>query len=282
VSIDTSVIWRDTPNLQVEAAGVTFAYRRLGANSGIPLVMLNHWGANLDNFDPRIVDELAQGRTIYALNYRGVGGSGGKAPTTMKEMAADMIAVIKALGLSTIDLLGFSLGGFVAQDILRQAPDLVRKVILSGTGPAGGAGIRRVGPVSWPLIAKAVLTRRDPKFYLFFTASETSRLAANAFLNRLKERVSDRDKSITSSTFLRQLRAIQHWGLQPPQDLGAVAIPALVVNGDQDIMVPSQNTIDMAHRLPNADLVLYPDAGHGGIFQFHDRFVSKVRDFLDA
>lgn len=282
MSIDTSVIWRDTPNLQVEAAGVTFAYRRLGANSGIPLVMLNHWGANLDNFDPRIVDELAQGRTIYALNYRGVGGSGGKAPTNMKEMAADMTAVAKALGLSTIDLLGFSLGGFVAQDILRQAPDLVRKVILSGTGPAGGTGIRRVGPVSWPLIAKAVLTRRDPKFHLFFTASETSRLAANAFLNRLKERVSDRDKPITSSTFLRQLRAIQHWGLQPPQDIGAVAIPALVVNGDQDIMVPSQNTIDMAHRLPNAELVLYPDAGHGGIFQFHDRFVSKVRDFLDA
>ena len=282
MSVIEPVSWRDTPNRQVDAAGVTFAYRRLGPDGGVPLVMLNHWGATLDNFDPRIVDGLARGRSVYALNYRGVGGSGGQAPTTIAGMAEDMIAVIDTLGLTTIDLLGFSLGGFVAQDILRQAPGRVRKVILSGTGPAGGPGIRRVGPVSWPLIAKAIVTRRDPKFYLFFTASEASRTAARAFLGRLKERVQDRDKSITPSAFLRQLRAIKAWGCQPPQDLGAIKTPALVVNGDQDIMVPSLNTIDMAHRLPNAELVIYPDAGHGGIFQFQDRFVAKARDFLDA
>jgi pimeloyl-ACP methyl ester carboxylesterase len=282
MSVDVPVSWRDTPNLAVKATGTTFAYRRLGAEGGVPLVMLNHWGATLDNFDPRIVDGLAHGRTVYALNYRGVGRSGGRAPTTIAEIATDMIAVIKALGLTTIDLLGFSLGGFVAQDILRQAPDLVRKVILSGTGPAGGPGIRRVGPVSWPLIAKAIVMRRDPKFYLFFTSSQTSRAAARAFLGRLSERVHDRDKPITPSAFLRQLQAIRSWGLQPPQDLAAINTLALVVNGDQDIMVPSLNTIDMAHRLPNAELVIYPDAGHGGIFQFHDRFVAKARDFLNA
>lgn len=282
MSVPEPASWRDTPNLQVEAAGVRFAYRRLGNEGGVPLVMLNHWGATLDNFDPRIVDGLAEGRSVYTLNYRGVGGSGGRAPTSIAGMAADMIAVIKALGLTTVDLLGFSLGGFVVQDILRQAPGLVRKVILCGTGPAGGPGIRRVGPVSWPLIAKAMVTGQDAKFYLFFTSSEASRTAARAFIARLKERLRDRDEPITPDAFLQQLRAIKAWGLQAPQDLGAIRIPALVVNGDHDIMVPSLNTIDMAHRLPDAELVLYPDAGHGGIFQFHDRFVDKARAFLDA
>lgn len=274
--------WRDAPGLLIEAAGTTFAFRRLGVEGGVPLVMLNHWGATLDNFDPRIVDGLAEGRPVYALNYRGVGGSGGRPPATVAEMAADVIAVVQALGLKSIDLLGFSLGGFVAQDILRQAPGLIRRVILSGTGPAGGPGIARVGPVSWPLIAKAVVTGRDPKFYLFFTRSKAGRTAAEAFLARLKERVHDRDKPITPGAFLRQLRAIRAWGLQPPQDLSGVTTPALVVNGDHDLMVPSRNTIDMAHRLPNAELVLYPDAGHGGIFQFHDLFVARARTFLDA
>lgn len=274
--------WRDAPNREISAAGITFAYRRLGSVEGVPLVMLNHWGATLDNFDPRIVEGLAEGRTVYALNYRGVGASGGVPPETIADMATDMIAVIRALGLEKIDLLGFSLGGFVAQDLLRQAPDLVRKVILTGTGPAGGPGISKVGPVSWPLIAKAVVTFQDPKYYLFFTSSEASRRAAKAFLARLKERTANRDKPITTKAFLAQVRAIKAWGLQAPQDLGAITIPALVVNGDHDIMVPSLNTIDMAHRLPDAELVLYPDAGHGGIFQFHEMFVPKARKFLNA
>ena len=274
--------WRDTPNRSVKAAGTTFAYRRLGATEGVPLVMLNHWGATLDNFDPRIIDGLAAGRPVIAIDYRGAGASGGEAPLTVAEMASDAIGVIRALGLRQVDLLGFSLGGFVAQDILRQAPDLIRKVVLTGTGPAGGAGIARVGPVSWPLIAKAMLTFKDPKFYLFFTLSAASRRAAEAFLQRLKERSRDRDKPITTAAFLRQLKAIKTWGLQAPQDLGSIAKPALVVNGDQDLMVPTRNSIDLAHRLPNAELVLYPDAGHGGIFQYHEAFVPKARAFLDT
>ncbi|MFC7380509.1 alpha/beta fold hydrolase [Brevundimonas sp. GCM10030266] len=280
-SASVAETWSTTPSRTVEAAGTTFAYRRLGSGGGLPLVMLNHWGATLDNFDPRILDGLAQNRTLFALDYRGVGASGGDAPLTVAETATDVLAVLKALGLARIDLMGFSLGGFVAQDMLRQAPDLARKVILTGTGPAGGPGINKVGAVSGPLILKGMLTLKDPKTYLFFTSSKVGRGAAKAFLQRLKERRRDRDKPITIAAFRRQLRAIEAWGNLPPQDLGAIQQPVLVANGDHDIMVPSANSIDMANRLSNAELVLYPDAGHGGIFQYHEVFVPKALKFLD-
>ena len=197
-------------------------------------------------------------------------------------MAEDTIAFIRALGFEEVDLLGFSLGGFVAQDIVRQTPDLVRKVILTGTGPAGGEGIEKVGPVSWPLIIKGMLTFRDPKVYLFFTSTANGRRAAKDFLRRLHERKADRDKPIAVGAFLRQLKAIKAWGTQAPQDLGAIRKPVLVANGDQDTMVPSGNSIDLARRLPNAELVLYEDAGHGGIFQYHEAFVKKALAFLEA
>jgi pimeloyl-ACP methyl ester carboxylesterase len=274
--------WNDTPTRSVDASGTTFVYRQLGPAAGIPVIMLNHWGAVLDNFDPRIVDGIAANRPVIAFNYRGVGASGGKAPLTVAEMAEDTIAFIRALGFEKVDLLGFSLGGFVAQDIALKAPDLVRKVILTGTGPAGGEGIKKVGAVSWPLIIKGLLTFRDPKFYLFFTSTANGRQAAKAFLERLTERKADRDKPITASAFLRQLKAIKAWGKQAPQNLGAIQKPVLVANGDQDKMVPSNNSTDLARRLPNAELVLYEDAGHGGIFQYHEAFVRKALAFLAA
>ena len=274
--------WIDAPTRRVDAAGATFVYRRLGPATGVPVILLNHWGAVLDNFDPRIVDGLAPTRPVIAVNYRGVGASGGKAPLTVAEMADDAIAVIRALGFDKVDLIGFSLGGFVAQDIVRKEPDLIRKVILAGTGPAGGEGIERVGPVSWPLVIKGMLTFRDPKYYLFFTSAANSRRAAKDFLERLKERKADRDKPVSLTAFLRQLKAIKAWGKQAPQDLSVILKPILVANGDQDIMVPSSNSIDLARRLPNAELVLYEDAGHGGIFQYHETFVKKVLAFLEA
>ncbi|KRA61636.1 alpha/beta hydrolase [Caulobacter sp. Root655] len=274
--------WKDAPTQIVDVAGTTLAYRRLGAATGVPLVMLNHWGAVLDNFDPRIVDGLAATRPVIAVNYRGVGASGGQAPLTVAEMARDVIALIRALGLRQVDLLGFSLGGFVAQDIVLEAPELIRKVILTGTGPAGGAGIKNVGRVSWPLIIKAMLTFQDPKVYLFFTSTANGRRAAKAFLARLTERETNRDKKVTTTAFLRQLKAIEAWGKQAPQDLGTIDKPVLVANGDHDIMVPSRNSIDLARRLPNAELVLYEDAGHGGIFQYQEAFARKALAFLDA
>lgn len=272
--------WVNTPNRTIDVGGISFAYRRLGPDEGVPLVFLNHWGANLDNFDPRIVDGLAADRPVYALDYRGVGNSGGEPPLTVAAMASDMVAVIRALGLAQVDIIGFSLGGFVAQQIALTDPSLVRKLILAGTGPAGGIEIERVGPVSWPLIFKGLLTFKDPKTYLFFTSTANGRGAAKAFLKRLKERTANRDKAITPAVFFRQLKAINAWGTQLPQDLGSISQPTLVANGDHDIMVPTVNSKDMANRIPGAELVLYPDAGHGGIFQYHDQFLERARAFL--
>ncbi|MBB2675761.1 UNVERIFIED_ORG: pimeloyl-ACP methyl ester carboxylesterase [Rhizobium esperanzae] len=234
----------------------------------------------LDNFDPGLVDGLAAKHHVIATNYRGIGASGGTAPLTIDEMARDAIALIRALGFQKVDLLGFSLGGFVAQDIALKAPNLVRKLILTGTGPAGGTGIEKVGAVSWPLIIKALLTLRDPKTYLFFTSTTNGRRAAKAFLNRLKERKAGRDKGPTPRAFLRQLKAIKAWGRQAPQDLGRINIPVLIANGDNDIMVPTINSTDMARRIPGSQLVIYQDAGHGGIFQNHADFVPKALSFL--
>ncbi len=274
--------YTEAPNLSINIAGTEFAYRDLGPRGGVPVIMLNHWGAVLDNFDPNIVDGLAAKHRVIAASYRGMGVTGGTAPVTIDEMARDAIAFVRALGFEKIDLLGFSLGGFVAQDVTLKAPGLIRKLILTGTGPAGGTGIRNVGRVSWPLIIKGLLTRRDPKFYLFFTSTNNGRRAAKAFLERITERKQNRDKEPSFGAFLRQLKAIHAWGKQTPQDLGSIRIPVLVANGDHDIMVPTVNSRDMARRIPNAQLVIYDDAGHGGIFQNHGDFVSKALAFLGA
>lgn len=280
--LGSNTAYANTANRSINVGGTSFAYRDLGPRSGVPLILLNHWGAVLDNFDPRIVDGLAGRHRVIAIDYRGIGASGGTPPVTVDEMARDAIALIKALGFEKVDLLGFSLGGFVAQDIALKAPGLVRRLILTGTGPAGGQGIDKVGPVSWPLMIKGLLTLRDPKYYLFFTSTANGRHAAKAFLKRLKERKANRDKGPTPSAFLRQLKAINAWGRQAPQDLGSIRIPVLIANGDNDIMVPTVNSADMARRIPNSQLVIYEDAGHGGIFQHHADFVPKALAFLNA
>ena len=279
--VRSATTYANAANLLIDVGGTPFAYRDLGPRSGVPLILLNHWGAVLDNFDPRIVDGLAGRHRVIATDYRGIGASGGTAPVTVDEMACDAIALIHAFGFETVDLLGFSLGGFVAQDMVLKAPGLVRKLLLTGTGPAGGQGIDQVGAVSWPLIIKGLLTRRDPKYYLFFTSTANGRQAAKAFLERLKERKRNRDKDPTPVAFLRQLKAIKAWGRQAPQDLGSIRIPVLIANGDNDIMVPTVNSTDMARRIPDSQLVIYEDAGHGGIFQNQADFVSKALSFLD-
>lgn len=273
--------YSEAPTQTLRSNGNDFAYRLLGGGIGVPLVLLNHWGANLDNFDPAIVNALAVGRSVYALDYRGVGRSGGRAPLSIQEMADDMVSVVRALGLQQIDLLGFSLGGFVAQEIALREPVLVRRLILTGTGPAGGVGINRVRAVSWPLIIRGLLTFTDPKTFLFFTRTDRGRQAAKQFLLRLKNRRQDRDTAVTLGVFLRQLTAIRAWGEQPPQDLAGLHMPVLIANGDDDIMVPTENSRDMARRIPGAELHIYEDAGHGGIFQYHAQFIEAARKFLD-
>src|SRR5918995_1649393 len=169
-----------------------------------------------------------------------------------------------------------------AQVIVQEDSQLVRKPVLAGTGPAGGEGMDKVTPITIRAMVKGGLTFKDPKYYLFFTRTPNGRTAAREFLKRLKERTDNRDKRISPISFRAQLKAIDAWATQQPSDLSNIQHPVLVANGDQDVMVPSSNSVDLARRLPKARLELYPDAGHGGIFQHHEDFVPKVLDFLES
>ena len=273
--------WKSVPTQTVTAGGVTFAYRELGKqNGGTPVVFLVHLAAVLDNWDPRIMDGMAAKHHVIAFDNRGIGASSGSPSNSMEQMADDALTFIKAMGLKQVDLLGFSMGGMIAQEIVLKEPQLVRKMILAGTGPAGGEGISTVAGVSNHDIFQGLLTGQDPKQYLFFTRTPNGIEAGKAFLARLKERSESRDKEISLAAYAAQLQALRTWGQKKPADLSVVKQPVLVVNGDADRMVPTPNTHDLARRLPNSSLIIYPDAGHGGIFQFHADFVPSALEFL--
>jgi pimeloyl-ACP methyl ester carboxylesterase len=280
--VTVSTAYKDAPTSMIDVGGANFAYRQLGASNGVPVIFLNHLGAVLDNWDPRVIDGVAARHRVITFDNRGVGASEGKTPDSVAAMARDGVAFIRALGFDQVDLLGFSLGGFIAQVIAQEEPQLVRKMVLAGTGPAGGTGIDKVTSVTARDMIKAALTLRDPKYYLFFTRTANGRSAARQFLTRLKERTDNRDTSITLTAFRTQLKAIHAWGRQQPSDLTGIQQPVLVANGDHDRMVPSSNSVDLARRLPNAHLRLYSDAGHGGVFQYHEEFVDEVLKFLQS
>jgi len=277
-----TVRWKAAPTKAIDVGGTKFAYRELGPETGIPVIFLNHLAAELDRWDPRVVDGIAAKRRVIVFDNRGIGASGGSTPDSAEAMAHDAIAFIRALGFEQVDLLGFSLGGFISQVIALEEPRLVRRIILAGTGPAGGVGIDKVTWVTIRDMIKAALTFRHPEYYLFFTSTANGRRAARDFLRRLKERTANRDKGVSIPAFITQLKAIRAWGREAPADLSRIKHPALVANGDHDKMVPSSNSIDLARRLPNAELVLYEDAGHGGIFQYHEQFVPKALAFFEA
>ena len=277
----SEVTWKNVPTQTITAAGVTFAYRELGKHhGGTPVVMLTHLAAVLDNWDPRIIDGLAARHHVIAFDNRGIGASSGSPSSSMEAMADDAITFIQAKGLQKVDLLGFSLGGMVAQEVVLKEPQRVRKLVLAGTGPAGGEGIGGVAGVTFYDMARGFFTGQDAKQFLFFTRTPAGIEAGKAFLARLKERTENRDTEISVSAFLAQLEALRVWGKKAPADLSVVQQPVLVVNGDQDRMVPTVNTHDLARRLPNSQLVIYPDAGHGGAFQFHADFVRSTLEFL--
>jgi pimeloyl-ACP methyl ester carboxylesterase len=272
--------WQNAPTHTINAGGVEFAYRQLGPSTVVPVIFLTHLAAVLDNWDPRVVDGIAAKHRVITFDNRGVGASSGATPTTIEEMARDAVTYIRALGFDQIDLFGFSLGGMIAQVIAQQHPQLVRKMIIAGTGPAGGEGIDQVTRITYLDTVRGLLTRQDPKQFLFFTRTPNGRWAGKEFLARLEERTSDRDKAISVRSFRAQLKAIHRWGQQRPADLASIHQPVLVMNGDSDKMVPTQNTVDLDRRLPNSQLVIYPDAGHGGVFQFHEDFLKRALEFL--
>lgn len=275
------VTWKEVPTQFVSAGGVDFAYRELGQrNGGVPVVLLVHLAAVMDNWDPRVVDGLAAKHHVIAFDNRGIGSSSGKPANTMEQMADDAITFIKARGFKQVDLFGFSMGGMISQEIVLKEPQLVRRMILAGTGPAGGEGISTVAGVANYDLMRAKLTGQDPKQYLFFTRTPNGIEAGKAFLKRLQERTDNRDAEIAVGAYIAQLQALSAWGQKAPADLSVVKQPVLVVNGDADRMVPTPNSHDLARRLPNSQLIIYPDAGHGGVFQYQEDFVPKALAFL--
>jgi pimeloyl-ACP methyl ester carboxylesterase len=274
--------WKSVPTQYITAAGVKFAYREMGQhNGGTPVVFLMHLAGVLDNWDPRVMDGIAAKHHVIAFDNRGIGASDGSPSSSIEAMASDAITFIKAKQFQQVDLMGLSMGGMVAQEIVLSEPQLVRKMLLTGTGPAGGPGISDVTWVSIYDMLRGYLTFQDPKQFLFFTRTPAGIEAGKAFLARLKERTDDRDADIAVSAFAAQLKALSAWGKKAPADLSVVKQPVLVANGDDDRMVPTVNTRDLAKRLPNSELVIYPDAGHGGIFQYHQAFVGTALAFLD-
>ena len=270
------------PNKSIRTAnGITYVYRELGEKIGIPIVFFTHLSANLDNWDPRIIDGIAKQHWVITFDNTGVGLSSGQVPGTIKEMAEDAIDFIKALGFKQIDILSFSMGGMIAQELLELEPTLIRKVILTGTGPRGGKGIENVTKISNQDLVRAIFTLKDVKTYLFFTRTSNGKKKAKEFLARIKERKQNRDKMISLKGYYTQLKAINRWGKSTPADLSKIKQPILVVNGEADRMVPTENSYDLVQRLPNSKLVIYKDAGYGAIFQYHEEFTKEVLAFLN-
>jgi pimeloyl-ACP methyl ester carboxylesterase len=272
--------YAEAPARTVTAGATTYAYRELGPKGGIPVVFFVHLAATLDNWDPRIVDPIAKNRHVITFDQRGVGASTGEVPDTIQEAADHAYEFITALGFDKIDVFSFSMGGFIAQDLIVKRPDLVRKLVLTGTGPRGGMDIDKVVGVTYWDILRATLTRSDPKEFLFFNRNAAGKPAAKAFVKRLQERTVDRDKPISIKAFRTQLKAIQKFGRSAPSDLSTFTQPTLIANGDNDRMVPSVLSEDMHRRIKGSELIIYPDSGHGGVFQFHEKFAPVAVAFL--
>ena len=271
-----------TPTSFITVDGTKIAYRELSPGaSRLPLVMLVHLAANLDNWDPRLVDQLAIDRHLILLDLPGVGASGGTVPPTLEEAGEQAARIVRGLGHDRIDLLGLSMGGMIAQEVVRHDPELVKRLILVGTGPPAGLGIDKVTPTTFRHMLRAALKRKDPKRYIFYTHDARGEAVANEVLGRLGSRSAQyADKAMAVTSFLRQLRAIKRWGTSPADDLSHIAMPTLIVNGDTDDMVPTPNSYDMHKRIAGSRLVIYPHAGHGSLFQNPDDFTVEVNAFL--
>ena len=269
------------PTQFVEANGIRFAYRRFGKPGGAPLVFNQHFRGTMDYWDPAVTDGLAKNREVILFNNAGVSSTSGKVPTSIQEMGANTIAFIKALGLNKVDVLGFSIGGMVAQEITAQAPDLVRRLILVGTGPRGA-------DMSTSKSAEIFAGAYDPPEHLWlavhFSPSPSGRAAGLAFLKRKLLR-KDRDPEVSEEAATAQREAITKY-YAPAEGvldyLKEIRQPTLIVQGSNDVIVPTVNSYILQQNLPNAQLIVYPDANHGSFYQYPELFLSEAHQFLSS
>src|SRR3979411_2041807 len=271
------------PTQFVEANGIRFAYRRFGKTGGVPSVFNQHYIGTMDYWDPTVTDGIAQEREIILFNNAGISSSSGEVPTTFQEMGANAIAFIRALGLKQVDVLGFSIGGFVAQEITLQAPELVRRLVLVGTGPRGGQNKATLPPEAQQIFSTTYKVPEEIWLKVHFTDSEASQAAGREFLKRFLRRTENRDPEVNEKVAPAQIDAIGKWGVQREgsyEYLKTILQPTLVINGDNDVIIYSINSWILQQNIPNAQLIIYPDASHGSQYQYPERFVRHVSDFL--
>jgi pimeloyl-ACP methyl ester carboxylesterase len=276
---------QSAPTQFVEANGIRFAYRRFGKSGDVPLVFNQHFTGTMDHWDPAVTDGFAKDREVILFNNAGVSSSSGEVPTSIEAMAANAIAFIGALGLSKVDMLGFSIGGFVAQEIVGQAPDLVRKLVLVGTGPRGGEGMANLTPEAQQIFGASYEQPDRLWLAVHFTRSQASQAAGRDFLKRFRLRQENRDPEVNAKVAPAQLEALGKWGIRFKGSydyLTTIRQPTLVVNGGNDVIIYALNSFILQQHLPNAQLILYPDANHGSQYQYPERFVRHVSMFLSA
>jgi pimeloyl-ACP methyl ester carboxylesterase len=273
------------PTQFVEANGTRFAYRRFGKAGGVPLVFNMHYIGTMDYWDPTVTDGLARDREVILFNNAGVSSSSGEVPTTFEEMGANAVAFSGALGLNKMDVLGFSIGGMVAQEITLQAPDLVRKLILVGTGPRGGEGMASMTQVAKRIFGAVYDPPENMWLAVLFTPSEASQAAGKEFLKRKHLRQKGRDPEVNDKVSPAQVEAMDKWGPLKKGSydyLKTIKQPTLVVHGSNDLIMPTVNSFIMQQSIPNAQLVIYPDSNHGSQFQYPELFVRHVSMFLSG
>ena len=273
------------PTQFVEANGIHFAYRRFGNAAGVPLVFNQHFTGTMDHWDPAVTDGLAREREVILFNNAGVSNSSGEVPTTFEQMGANAVAFIKTLGLKAVDVLGFSIGGFVAQEITLQAPEFVRKLLLVGTGPRGGQDMATLTPEAQQIFGATYADPDDIWLSVHFTASAASQAAGRQFLKRFRLRNENRDPEVNQKVAPAQIEAIGRWGVQRDGSyayLRTIKQPTLVVNGSSDVIIYPINSFLLQQNIPNAQLILYPDSSHGSHYQYPELFVRHAAMFLGS
>jgi pimeloyl-ACP methyl ester carboxylesterase len=267
------------PTHFVEANGIRYAYRRFGKPGAIPLLFLGYFNSNMDGWDPDVTNSLAADHEVILFDNAGVGASGGKTPDTVAEMTKHCVAFCRALGLKQIHVVGFSLGGMIAQELPLEDPQLVGRLILLGTGPRGGEGMT--------FTELSAEEQADPVAFLlgaFFAPSGASQAAGREYIKRLKSRKNDRDLPVSRDSAVAQLAAIREWGTIPATEryatLKRITHPTLIVHGNKDIVVIPINAFILAEHLPNGQLVMYPDSSHGAFYQYRKAFLEQVKIFF--